>query len=118
MEATAADMRSRLTRLGLLLALTAVLGFVFALAISAQRTARMHAALGMGIEGARPGAEVWDHAFDGTDGDDGEDGDEAFPPATPNPIAVPMRDRTHVHFRRIVERAPQPPMLAMAEDPP
>lgn len=111
---------SRWSRFGLLVVLTAALGFLFAVAISAQRTARMHAALGLGVEAEKPGSPTWTDGLDDVASDDGNDGDdELTPPGTPpDPAVVPNGDGDRRDPLRVAEREPDSPFLTLEEDPP
>ncbi len=112
--------RASLSRLGLVVLLTAVLGFVFAVVVSAHRAAPARAAVGIGVESDRPGGPVWDDGLDGTDADDDsdEDGDAYAPAASPDPGAIPIRDNSPTPRPRVIPRRPKSPLLALEEDPP
>lgn len=111
---------SRWSRFGLLVVLTAALGFLFAVAISAQRTARMHAALGLGVEAEKQGMPAWNDGLDDVANDDGNDGDEELTPPgnPPAPAIVPFGNSDPRAPLRVAERQPDSPFLALEEDPP
>lgn len=111
---------SRWSRFGLLVVLTAALGFLFAVAISAQRTARMHAALGLGVEAEKPGSPAWNDGLDDVANDDADDSDDELTPPdqAPAPAVVPFGDGDRRAPLRVAEREPDSPFLALEEDPP
>ena len=111
---------SRWSRFGLLVVLAAALGFLFAVAVSAQRTARMHAALGLGVEAERPGSLAWHDVANDVADDDGDDGDDELTPPghPPDPAVVPFGDGDSREPLRVAEREPESPVLALEEDPP
>lgn len=110
---------SRWSRFGLIVLLAAVFGFVFAVAISAQRTARMHAVLGLGVEAERPGTPAWNDGMDDVAGDEDGDGEqETTPPQSAPDPAAPLADRKTVRPLRVAQREPESPLLASEDDPP
>ncbi len=109
---------SRFKRAGFFVVLAAALGFLFALAVSAQRSARMHAVMGLAIESEKPGSAAWTDDVGDVASDD-EDGDpnEASPPRDPD-TAVAHGDPSGQRLPRIAALEPEAPDLASEDDPP
>jgi hypothetical protein len=110
---------ARWSRAGFIVALVAALGFVFAVAMSAQRSARMHAALGIAIETEKPGSSAWsDDLSDVASDDEDGDPDELAPPGDPPPPPALGDEGPRARPRRFAMLEPESPDLASEDDPP
>lgn len=110
---------SRWSRLGLLIVLVGAVGFLFAVAASTQRAARVRVGSVTAIE-APPGSSVWNDGLDDDDddGDDGDDDDVTPPANPPAPSLVRLRRAPMGASLLIAEREPKAPVLPREEDPP